>query len=146
MSTQFTKIKTGHANGYASFNSQLYSLVLHLDNGHRQVPLGYSGSRVLARLLSQPGEVVSREDLIQHGWSDRVVGPGSLNQQIYTLRQLLGDEKQRQIIQTLPRRGYLLNPSALSHIEDAHKEAPGPIQPSLLNRLWTRLRTTQQAS
>src|SRR5690606_14738398 len=70
----------------------------------------YAGSRVLERLLRSPGEVVSREELLEYGWTDRVVSQGSLNQQIYVLRQLLGDEKGRNIIQTLPRRGYLFNP------------------------------------
>jgi DNA-binding winged helix-turn-helix (wHTH) protein len=54
--------------------------------------------------------VVTREELLGYAWADRVVSQGSLNQQIYVLRQILGDEKGRQIIQTLPRRGYLFNP------------------------------------
>ncbi|MBC9249844.1 hypothetical protein A9179_06100 [Pseudomonas alcaligenes] len=107
-------IKTGRADDcHALFDPALYQLVLQRENHAEKVDLGYSGSRLLERLLRFPGEVVPRDELLAHAWSDRVVGQGSLNQQIYTLRQLLGDEKKREIIQTLPRRGYMLNPKFL---------------------------------
>src|SRR5690606_14939185 len=87
----------------------------------QRIELGYAGSRVLERLVQTPGEVVSREELLAHGWTDRVVSQGSLNQQIYVLRQILGDEKGRNIIQTLPRRGYLFNPAFLD-LDAVHTE------------------------
>ncbi|WP_414058459.1 winged helix-turn-helix domain-containing protein [Pseudomonas sp. HR96] len=141
-------IKTGYPGGFAQFDSQLYQLELRNPGGLRRVDLGYAGSRVLERLLQQPGEVISRMELLRYAWADRVVSQGSLSQQIYTLRQLLGDEKQRRIIQTLPRRGYLLNPAALAAPQgDAATEQAAEsvhAQASLLNRLWTRLRASQQ--
>ncbi|VXC44949.1 Transcriptional regulatory protein, C terminal [Pseudomonas sp. 8Z] len=106
-------IKTGRSDCYAHFYPALYQLTLVKGGIEEKVDLGYSGSRLLERLLQEPGEVVAREELMNHAWADRVVGQGSLNQQIYTLRQVLGDEKSREIIQTLPRRGYMLNPSYL---------------------------------
>jgi len=106
-------IKTGRADCHAHFYPALYQLTMIKANSEEKVDLGYSGSRLLERLLRAPGEVVAREELMNHAWSDRVVGQGSLNQQIYTLRQVLGDEKTREIIQTLPRRGYLFNPNYL---------------------------------
>lgn len=108
-------IRTGRAGCYAHFYPALYQLVLIQDGVEEKVDLGFSGSRLLERLLQKPGEVVSREELMSHAWSDRVVGQGSLNQQVYTLRQVLTDEKTREIIQTLPRRGYMLNPNFLSN-------------------------------
>lgn len=93
--------------------------------------LGYAGGRLLERLLLEPGAVVTREDLLEYAWPGRVVGQGSLNQQIYTLRQLFCDEKGREIIQTLPRRGYLFNPqfveaSPAPHLPDgAENDARG---------------------
>jgi cholera toxin transcriptional activator len=114
-------IKTGRRDCYAHFYPALYQLTLVKSGIEEKIDLGYSGSRLLERLLQEPGEVVSRDELMNHAWADRVVGQGSLNQQIYTLRQVLGDEKSREIIQTLPRRGYLLNPSHLVYppsIED----------------------------
>ncbi|WP_412130248.1 winged helix-turn-helix domain-containing protein [Cellvibrio mixtus] len=88
----------------------MYQLTLVKNGIEEKIDLGFSGSRLLERLVRNPGEVVDRDDLMSHAWSGRVVGQGSLNQQIYTLRQILADEKEREIIQTLPRRGYLLNP------------------------------------
>lgn len=107
-------IKTGRPDCLARFYPALYQLTLVRAGSEEKVDLGFSGSRLLERLLRTPGEVVAREELMSHAWSDRVVGQGSLNQQIYTLRQVLGDEKTREIIQTLPRRGYLFNPNYLA--------------------------------
>lgn len=117
-------LRTGN-RGSARFHSGLHHLYLVAEDGQEErVDLGFAGSRLLARLLQHPGEVVSRETLIAHAWPERVVGQGSLNQQVYTLRQILGDEKNREIIQTLPRRGYLFNPA---HVV-AHEPAVEPQQ------------------
>lgn len=107
-------IRTGRADCHAHFYPALYQLLLIRDGNEEKIDLGFSGSRLLERLLQAPGEVVAREELMSHAWSDRVVGQGSLNQQIYTLRQVLADEKNREIIQTLPRRGYMFNPNFLA--------------------------------
>lgn len=103
------EIKTGVEGCYAYFYPGVYQLTLIKDDAESRVELGYSGSRLLERLLQTPGEVVTREELIAYAWPGRVVGQGSLNQQIYTLRQTLSDETSRDIIQTLPRRGYQFN-------------------------------------
>lgn len=109
-------ITTGHADCYANFNPALYHLDLIRNGVEEKIDLGFSGSRLLARLAQKPGEVVTREELMSYAWPGRVVGQGSLNQQIYTLRQILGDEKARAIILTLPRRGYQINPDFLSFV------------------------------
>lgn len=106
-------LKTGRAGCSARFDRALYQLVLCHEQDEDTLDLGFSGSRVLERLLQAPGEVVSREELMRYAWEGRVVGQGSLNQQIYTLRQALFDSRS-QIIQTLPRRGYLFNPQYLA--------------------------------
>ena len=103
-------IRTGNSGCYAHFDPALYQLTLIRNGVEEKVDLGFSGSRLLERLVRNPGEVVDRDELMDHAWSGRVVGQGSLNQQIYTLRQILSDESARDIIQTLPRRGYLINP------------------------------------
>lgn len=105
-------LKTGRADCLAHFDRALYQLTLKHEQQEELLELGFSGSRVLERLLQAPGEVVSREELMAYAWEGRVVGQGSLNQQIYTLRQALSDSRS-QIIQTLPRRGYLFNPHYL---------------------------------
>lgn len=46
---------------------------------------------VLARLLERPGEIIPRETLIARVWRDRIVGNGSLDQAISTLRGTFDD-------------------------------------------------------
>lgn len=141
-------IRTGRSDCYAHFYPALYQLTLAKSGIEEKIDLGYSGSRLLERLLQKPGEVVSREELMNHAWADRVVGQGSLNQQIYTLRQVLGDEKSREIIQTLPRRGYLLNPNHLvvpsaSDADDPSGAAPDvPAAPPAFLRRHSRQRAS----
>ena len=141
-------IRTGRSDCYAHFYPALYQLTLAKSGIEEKIDLGYSGSRLLERLLQKPGEVVSREELMNHAWADRVVGQGSLNQQIYTLRQVLGDEKSREIIQTLPRRGYLLNPNHLvvpsaSDAADPSGAAPDmPAAPPAFLRRHSRQRAS----
>jgi len=116
-------LRSGREGCLARFDRTLYQLSLTLGDEVDRVDLGFSGSRVLERLLHTPGEVVSREELLRYAWQDRVVGQGSLNQQIYTLRQVLHDSAS-QIIQTLPRRGYLFNPNYLIDAEDRPAAQP----------------------
>jgi cholera toxin transcriptional activator len=116
-------IRTGDEACIARFYPSRYQLTLIKQGVEEKVDLGFSGSRLLERLVRNPGEVVDRDELMDHAWSGRVVGQGSLNQQIYTLRQILSDESTRDIIQTLPRRGYLINPK---YIEISVETPPSP--------------------
>jgi cholera toxin transcriptional activator len=121
-------LKTGRDGCAARFEPARYQLVQKHEESEERLDLGFSGSRVLERLLQVPGEVVSRDELMAYAWEGRVVGQGSLNQQIYTLRQALFDSR-NQIIQTLPRRGYLFNSQYLVVDEAAPPiaEAPAPV-------------------
>ena len=127
MNTLDANMKTGHSQQHALFCPVLYTLTLFKDEDKRTVELGFSGGRLLERLLQEPGQVIDRDTLVSYAWKDRVVGPGSLNQQVYTLRKILGDEKNLQIIQTVPRRGYRLNPTFA--IERSRLEKPAPQAP-----------------
>lgn len=124
-------IRTGNINRVAHFYPGLYQLTLVTNGVEEKVDLGFSGSRLLERLVRNPGEVVDRDELMNHAWSGRVVGQGSLNQQIYTLRQILADESAREIIQTLPRRGYFINPNYIDIALEPSpvSAAPAPVQP-----------------
>lgn len=138
-------IKTGRADCHAHFYPSLYQLML-LNGAHEEkIDLGFSGSRLLERLLQNPGEVVTREDLMSYAWADRVVGQGSLNQQIYTLRQVLGDEKSRDIIQTLPRRGYMFNPNYLMMGQSAPIDSDGAPAAAPAGRTLARLLTSKRS-
>ncbi len=121
-------LRSGRDGCLVRFDRSLYQLSLSTGDEVEKVDLGFSGSRVLERLLQVPGEVVSREELLSYAWQERVVGQGSLNQQIYTLRQILADADS-QIIQTLPRRGYLFNPNYLVSVENTPQQpAPTPVE------------------
>lgn len=120
-------IRTGNSDCVARFYPELYQLRLINSGVEERIDLGYSGSRLLERLVRNPGEVVDRDELISYAWSGRVVGQGSLNQQIYTLRQILADEKEREIIQTLPRRGYLINPKFVDLAPEAVQPVAQPL-------------------
>lgn len=126
-------IRTGRANRYARFYPSQFQLDLFGNGAEERIDLGVSGSRVLELLLNAPGKVVPREELLNHAWSDRIPSQVNLTQQIDTLRQVLADETQHEIIQTLPRRGYMFNPlfliSTASGIatSDTREERPLPV-------------------
>lgn len=76
--------------------------------------LGRAESRLLDLMLAEPGEIKSREQIIEHTWNDRVVASGSLNQVVFSLRNLLNDSRDHEILMTIPRRGYRFNPAYVS--------------------------------
>ena len=62
---------------------------------------------VLSALLSKPGVVVSRQDLMDAAWPGTFVTDSSLLEAIGLLRDVLGDNPRRPVyIQTVHRRGY----------------------------------------
>jgi adenylate cyclase len=64
---------------------------------------------VLAYMADYPGEVLSKEQIIQAVWPDTFVSDEVLRYSITELRKAFGDDaKNPQIIQTIPRRGYRL--------------------------------------
>jgi len=127
-------LRTGNEGVYAHFTPSHYQIRIVDQNGSECChDVGFSGTRLLECLISSRGNALTREELTAYAWPERVVGQGSLNQQIYTLRQLLSDDKERSIIQTLPRRGYLIDSSALERIDyidqPNHAAAPSPSIP-----------------
>jgi cholera toxin transcriptional activator len=104
----------GEGLEFAEFTPAQWRLtVFHVLGVSRQVSLGYAEAYLLNYFVSHPGEMVSRQELLEHAWSDRVVSQGSLNQAISSLRSLLGDDHKREVILTVPRRGYQFNAEAL---------------------------------
>ncbi|WP_231866600.1 winged helix-turn-helix domain-containing protein [Metapseudomonas resinovorans] len=93
---------------------------LQLDSGAgevRSVTLSYSESRLLQLLLERPGETRSRNEIMEFAWDNRVVAAGSLNQAIFTLRNLIEDGTDHDLLQTVPRRGYRFNANYLVDAE-----------------------------
>lgn len=84
--------------------------------------------QILLRLLQNPGEVVTREDLRQQLWpADTFVDfDHSLNTAIAKLRDALGDSAASpRFLETLPKRGYRF----LASVEVAGTTAP-PVAPA----------------
>src|SRR5687768_1365319 len=72
------------------------------------VALAPKATDVLSLLLEQRGNLVERREIIEKVWSDTFVEEGNLNHAISALRRVLGNE----LIQTVPRRGYLFTAAA----------------------------------
>ena len=63
---------------------------------------------VLRYLVERPDRVVSKEELLEGVWADVVVGDDSLAQCVTEIRRTLG-RTGRDVIKTVPRRGYMLS-------------------------------------
>ncbi|MDT8069459.1 MAG: winged helix-turn-helix domain-containing protein [Terriglobia bacterium] len=74
-----------------------------------KIRLRYQLFQILDLLLEHPGQVISRDDLQRHIWSDEVSVDfeNNLNTAIAQLRETLGDSAEHpSFIETLPKRGY----------------------------------------
>ncbi|TXS95939.1 tetratricopeptide repeat protein [Parahaliea maris] len=63
-------------------------------------------ARVLDYMLSNQDRLITRAELIEQVWRNRVVSDDSINRAISILRQSLDREQRDAYIKTLPRRGY----------------------------------------
>ncbi len=62
---------------------------------------------LIAHLAMHPGQVLSRDDLIDAVWNGRIVSDSAIASRINTARKLLGDDGNAQkIIRTIPKRGF----------------------------------------
>jgi hypothetical protein len=86
---------------------------------------------VLVCLAEHPGEVVSKEQLLQRVWPDTFVGEGVLTRSIFELRRVFEDEaKEPRVIQTIAKRGYRLVASVMprsSEVEVVPSVACSPL-------------------
>jgi TolB-like protein/DNA-binding winged helix-turn-helix (wHTH) protein/Tfp pilus assembly protein PilF len=71
------------------------------------VEIGTRALDVLRVLLTRPGDLLSREEIMAAAWPGVVVEENNLNVQISTLRRVLNQDRgQHSCIQTVPGRGY----------------------------------------
>ena len=94
--------------GTARFDTESGSL---LGAAGVEIRLGENEARLLGHLATRPGKAVIKDDLLGAVWPDVTVSEDSLFHAVAALRRTIGDERRR-IIQTVPRRGYRLVPSA----------------------------------
>src|SRR5882757_8981066 len=80
--------------------------LLSLECQGKQICLRPKSFDVLRYLAENAGRIVPKDELIGKVWSGRSVTDDSLVQCINEIRNATGD-RDRQIIKTVPRRGYL---------------------------------------
>ena len=78
------------------------------DADGKTVPLRNRSAEVLAYLVRHAGQLVSKQDIFDHVWTDVAVTDDSLVQCIGDIRRAIGDVE-RQIVETVSRKGYRLN-------------------------------------
>lgn len=103
-----------------------------LRRGDSCVRLQEQPLQVLLALLEQPGELVTREQLIGRLWPKGVIEfDTALNSAVRRLRRALGDEADTpRYIETIPRRGYRFlagaaSPASPSRVPDVEVPVPG---------------------
>src|ERR1700745_1491745 len=78
-----------------------------LRRGNEVLPLGGRAFDILIYLADRPGEVIAKQELIDHVWSDVTVEEGSLRVHVAAIRKALGDGQfGNRYIATMKGRGY----------------------------------------
>ena len=96
------------AVGVLTFGSCALNLAsAQLTRDGRVVPLTPKAYDVLRYLVEHAGHLVTKQELLDAGWSDVFVGDAALKVCIREIRKALEDEAQKpQYIETAHRRGY----------------------------------------
>lgn len=87
---------------------------------------------LIAFLVSQPGRVLGRDEIIDAVWQGRAVSDSAVSTRINAARQALGDDgKSQKMIRTVSRRGFLFVPEteivdAATAPIDSHKTGDLP--------------------
>jgi TolB-like protein/DNA-binding winged helix-turn-helix (wHTH) protein/Flp pilus assembly protein TadD len=97
---------------------------------------------VLLWLATHAGEVVAREELLRGVWAGTVVSDAVLSRCVYELRLQLreasGESHFKEVLETLPKRGYRLNcrPEPAAEVAGAvAHEAPTEVRPDWRQRV-----------
>lgn len=128
---------TGSVNKMISLGQASVSLELR-EVFRKGVPLrvGTRAFDILELLITCPGRLVSKDEILQRVWPDTVVEENNLQVHVSALRKALGDD--RDLIRTIPGRGYMLvggdDDSALAVVEPADTAAVGAFSGSLLRK------------
>jgi DNA-binding winged helix-turn-helix (wHTH) protein/tetratricopeptide (TPR) repeat protein len=78
-----------------------------LTRGGDTLSLTPKATDILIILVKNAGELVDKEELMREVWPDTFVEEANLTQNVFLLRQVLGDERVgAQYIETVTRRGY----------------------------------------
>ncbi len=101
-----------------------------VSRGEASVRLEPKVMKVLLELVEHPGQVVSKERLIDAVWADSFVGEAALSRCVSELRRALGDDARNpRYVETLPKRGYRIVAEVRSVATDAQPETSAPRRP-----------------
>jgi len=85
------------------------------------IPLTLKSFKTLLVLLENSGHVVERSELVEQVWPNTFVEEANLTQQVFTLRRLLGpDRNGGQYIKTVPKVGYRFTATVKKVSDEAH--------------------------
>ena len=71
------------------------------------VPLTPKAFDLLAAMVERPGQLISKEELLQKVWPDTFVEESNLAYNVFALRKALGDTAENSsYIETVPKKGY----------------------------------------
>src|SRR4030081_123748 len=76
---------------FGPFELSIGERVLRRDG--QVLPLGDRALDILTYLVDRPGEVIAKQELIDHVWSDVTVEGGSLRGPVAAIRKGLGDDQ-----------------------------------------------------
>src|SRR5438270_13801286 len=98
---------TGKNQASSSFlEFTLDSAAKRLVRGKSEIKLRPKSFQVLLYLVSRPGRLVTREELLQAVWGDIAVTDESITKCIADVRKALADDSQ-EIVRTVTRRGFV---------------------------------------
>ncbi|MEA2888740.1 MAG: hypothetical protein QOD11_3100 [Bradyrhizobium sp.] len=108
-------------------------------DGHA-LPLGGRALDILTYLADRPGEVIAKQELIDHVWSDVTVDEGSLRVHVAAIRKALGDGQfGDRYIANIKGRGYsfvgtVISPAGNSETRNARfrQQAKLPVRPVMM--------------
>jgi TolB-like protein/tetratricopeptide (TPR) repeat protein len=101
-----------------------------LRKGRDVVPVEPQVLDLIIYLATNPGTIISRDDLIETVWSGRIVSDSAISSRINAARAALDDDGQAQrLIKTIPRKGYRFE--AKIHEEAAAPRKTLPDKPSV---------------
>lgn len=105
------------------------------------VPLTPKAFDLLIVFVESPGELLTKQDLMQRVWPDAFVEEANLAQNVGTLRKALGESiAERQFIETVSKQGYRFvapvrkvgDRLAAPQVEEQHDLAPRAMKPRRL--------------
>jgi DNA-binding winged helix-turn-helix (wHTH) protein len=83
-------------------NFKFNGLSLLLTQNGQSLPIRNNEAKLLSFLLANPGQVYSKDAILEHVWAGKIVSEQAVFQAISNLRTLFGEDA----IKTFPKRGY----------------------------------------